>query len=134
MKYRFLAMSERAMPPAQMKVRGRGSCIKLRDDGRRERDVGTRVRRQVADVDNSLALHVGLSVTLSFGWTNGGFPRDAATMILFEILVTAFIYIAARWTGGMSTRTVANLRACPASNRAIPGDSLLGPYCGQRLS
>ena len=77
---------------------------------------------------------VGLSVILSFDWTSGGFRSDAGTTILFGILVAAIIFIASRWGKGMSTRAVASFRACPASNRAIPGDSLLGPYCGQRLS
>ena len=77
---------------------------------------------------------VGLSVILSYDWTNGGFRDDAGTTVLFGILVAAIIFIASRWGAATSTRSVANLRACPACGRAIPGDSLLCPYCGQRLS
>lgn len=77
---------------------------------------------------------VGLSVILSFDWTNGGFRSDAATTIQFGILVAAFIYITSRWAAVMSTRAAANLRVCPACARSIPGDALLCPYCGERLS
>ena len=42
---------------------------------------------------------IGLSVILSYDWANGGFRADAATTILFGILVAAIIYIATRYTG-----------------------------------
>lgn len=42
---------------------------------------------------------IGLSVIMSYDWTNGGFRSDAATTILFGILVAAIIYIATRYTG-----------------------------------
>ena len=42
---------------------------------------------------------IGLSVILSYDWEHGGFRSDAATTILFGILVAAIIYIATRYTG-----------------------------------
>ena len=42
---------------------------------------------------------IGLSVILSYNWSAGGFYPDAATTILFGILVAAIIYIATRYTG-----------------------------------
>ena len=42
---------------------------------------------------------IGLSVILSFDWQSGSFRSDAATTILFGILVAAIIYIAFRYTG-----------------------------------
>ncbi len=42
---------------------------------------------------------IGLSVILSWDWGAGTFRPDAATTILFGILVAAIIYIATRYTG-----------------------------------
>ena len=42
---------------------------------------------------------IGLSIILSYNWSAGGFYPDAATTILFGILVAAIIYIATRYTG-----------------------------------
>ncbi|MEK6987445.1 MAG: ATP-dependent protease LonB [Candidatus Thermoplasmatota archaeon] len=42
---------------------------------------------------------IGLSVIMSYDWARGGFRSDAATTILFGILVAAIIYIATRYTG-----------------------------------
>lgn len=42
---------------------------------------------------------IGLSVIMSYDWPNGRFRSDAATTILFGILVAAIIYIATRYTG-----------------------------------
>ncbi len=42
---------------------------------------------------------IGLSVIMAYDWQNGGFRSDAATTILFGILVAAIIYIATRYTG-----------------------------------
>ena len=44
-------------------------------------------------------LIIGLSIILSYDWTNGGFLPSAPTNILFGILVAAIIYIATRYTG-----------------------------------
>jgi Lon-like ATP-dependent protease len=42
---------------------------------------------------------VGLSVIMSYNWGEGRFNDNAATTILFGILVAAIIYIATRYTG-----------------------------------
>ncbi|HLE53981.1 MAG TPA: ATP-dependent protease LonB [Thermoplasmata archaeon] len=42
---------------------------------------------------------IGLSVIMAYDWGRGGFRSDAATTILFGILVAAIIYIATRYTG-----------------------------------
>jgi predicted nucleic acid-binding Zn ribbon protein len=77
---------------------------------------------------------VGLSIVLSFNWTNGGFRPDAATTILFGILVAAFIFVGARYASANSAAFAASPRLCPACGRAIPADVVLCPDCGQRLS
>ncbi len=71
---------------------------------------------------------VGLSVVLSYDWGGNppAFRPDAATTILFGVLVAAIVYIAFR--SSSTSRGV-----CPACRRIIPGDAYLCPYCGQRL-
>ncbi len=76
---------------------------------------------------------IGLSVILSYDWTNGGFRPDAATTILFGILVAAIIYIATRRVAPRQGYGPLNAELCPACSRRIPADALLCPYCGLRL-
>lgn len=77
---------------------------------------------------------VGLSVILSYDWTNGGFRPDAGVQIFFGILVATIIYVAARYSQAHPPPAPANLRVCPQCGRSIPGDSLWCPYCGTRFA
>ncbi len=77
---------------------------------------------------------VGLSVILSFDWTNGGFRPDAGTTIFFGILVATIIYTASRYARAHPPPAPASVRACPQCGRSIPSDSLWCPYCGTRFS
>src|SRR3989304_8170851 len=61
---------------------------------------GMQRREQKASMIMTIVFFIiGLSVIMSYDWPNGRFRPDAATTILFGILVAAIIYIATRYTG-----------------------------------
>ena len=78
---------------------------------------------------------IGLSVVLSYDWGSPTpqFRPDAGLVILLGILISAIIYIAARYAAKGPGAIGMGLRFCPACGRRIRFDATICPYCNRSL-
>jgi len=78
---------------------------------------------------------IGLSVILSYNWgaPTPQFRPDAGLVILLGILISAIIYIAARYAATGPGAFGMGLRFCPECGRQIRFDATVCPYCNRPL-
>ncbi len=91
--------------------------------------------RKAAAVMTIVFFIIGLSVILSYDWgaPTPQFRPDAGLVILLGILISAIIYIAARYAATGPGAFGMGLRFCPECGRQIRFDATVCPYCNRPL-
>ena len=91
--------------------------------------------RKAAAVMTIVFFIIGLSVILSYDWGSPTprFRQDAGLVILLGILISAIIYIAARYAARGPGAFGMGLRFCPECGRQIRFDATVCPYCNHLL-
>ena len=103
--------------------------------GSRQGAIPEERERKAAAVMTIVFFIIGLSVILSYDWESPTpqFRQDAGLVILLGILISAIIYIAARYAARGPGVFGMGLRFCPECGRQIRFDATVCPYCNHLL-
>lgn len=95
-----------------------------------------RRQRRASRVMTLVSFIIGLSVVLSVNWAANppGFSPEAPVFILIGVAIAAVLYVVARNARLGSGSAAPDRVACAGCGRRVPGDALLCPYCGTRIS